>query len=172
MLSRKLIVAMMFILMLAVGSAQAGVFLSLQPFVGTETTEMFVNARISSVTGLTPQGLPIMASREVLSSVRTKDGQALLLGGLTRTEKVKQKSGMPFLSEIPGLGYLFGGETTIDRETNVVLSLDTTTTVGSASKMELPEKMATAVAQADGAHLAIPDNPFGFDQWLLDGEKQ
>ena len=151
----------------------AGSFLTIQPFVGLDSTEMFVSAVVRSVTGYTPQGTPMMAERSITTSVRTQDGERLVLAGLTRTEKVKQKAGIPILSEIPILGYLFGGETTVDRTTDVVVTLDTTTTVGAENKLELPEDVETVIAQASGdVPVEIPDNPFGFDQWLLDDNKR
>lgn len=151
---------------------QAGTFLDIQPFIGTKTTEMFVAATISSINGFTPAGAPIIASRSVASEVRTKDGQTLVLGGLHRLEKVKTKAGIPWLSEIPVLGYLFGSETTADRETTVLVTLNTVTSVGSASKMEIPKPMATVMTQVSGPEMSkTPKTSFGFDQWLLDPEK-
>jgi hypothetical protein len=54
----------------------------------------------------------------------------LVLAGLTRTENVKQKQGMPWLSDIPVLGYAFGGETTVNRVRNVLVTLDVATVAG------------------------------------------
>jgi type II secretory pathway component GspD/PulD (secretin) len=41
------------------------------------------------------------------TSVVVEDGQTLLIGGLIRTDKSKGYSGIPFLSQIPLIGYLF-----------------------------------------------------------------
>jgi len=156
----------------AADNSKAGVFLDILPFVGRETTEMFVNARIASVTGLTPKGEPILAERSITTDVRAKDGQTLVLGGLQRTEKVKQKAGAPWLSEIPVLGYIFGSENKIDRSATVLVTLNTVTSIGSASKMEMPKQEATVISQVTGPDMpGVPNNPFGFDQWLIDPEK-
>jgi type II secretory pathway component GspD/PulD (secretin) len=41
------------------------------------------------------------------TSVVVQDGQTLLIGGIIRTDKTKGYTGIPFLSDIPLLGYLF-----------------------------------------------------------------
>jgi general secretion pathway protein D len=41
------------------------------------------------------------------TSVVVEDGQTLLIGGIIRTDKSKGHTGIPFLSQIPLLGYLF-----------------------------------------------------------------
>lgn len=41
------------------------------------------------------------------TSIVVEDGQTLLIGGIIRTDKSKGYRGIPFLSEIPLLGYLF-----------------------------------------------------------------
>jgi general secretion pathway protein D len=39
------------------------------------------------------------------------DGQTLVMGGLMREKEEKGSSGVPFLSSLPGIGFLFGKET-------------------------------------------------------------
>jgi general secretion pathway protein D len=41
------------------------------------------------------------------TAVVVQDGQTLLIGGIIRTDKTKGYTGIPFLSDIPLLGYLF-----------------------------------------------------------------
>jgi general secretion pathway protein D len=41
------------------------------------------------------------------TSVVVQDAQSLLIAGIIRTDKIKENSGFPFLSQIPLLGYLF-----------------------------------------------------------------
>lgn len=56
------------------------------------------------------------------SSVVVEDGQTLLIGGIIRTDKSKGYSGMPFLSQIPLLGYLFRGTSeTFERNELVIM---------------------------------------------------
>ncbi len=107
-------------------AGMVGADLIITPDIGQQSTEMEISASIRSVTGSTPQGTPMIAVRSIDSRVRTKDGETLILAGLRRTERITQRAGVPWLSDIPYLGYLFGGDTDIDRTTDVVITLDTT----------------------------------------------
>jgi len=150
-------------------NVRAGVYMAILPSVGLESTEMFFAAEIADVSGYTPQGIPMVSERQLLTSVRVRDGETLAVSGLTRNEDVRQKSGMPWLSDITVLGYLFGGETTMNNKTDVVITLDCTTNV-KPGKKPISAAMTTVMAKAeqDGKTFDIPSNPFGFDQWLLD----
>ncbi len=56
------------------------------------------------------------------TSVVVEDGQTLLIGGIIRSDKSKGYTGIPFLSQIPLLGYLFRGSSdTFDRNELVIL---------------------------------------------------
>ena len=155
-----------------VTSGRVGTFLVVKPYVGLETTEMHLLAAISNVNGVSPQGVPIIAKRAVSTYVSVKDGETTVIGGLKRDENVKQSSGMPFLSSMPVIGYLFGGEMKTSRQNDVVITLNSTTTVGAGSKMAMSDSMRYVTQQATGeAPLEVPSNPFGYDQYLLDPAK-
>ena len=51
--------------------------------------------------------IPGFRTRRVDTVVEMRDGQSLVIGGLTNTEVQKQSSGIPLLSNIPVLGALF-----------------------------------------------------------------
>ena len=56
------------------------------------------------------------------TSVVVEDGQTLLIGGIIRTDKSKGHTGIPFLSQIPFLGYLFRSTAeTLERNELVIL---------------------------------------------------
>ncbi len=116
---------------------QVGLFLNILPFIGGGSTEMYVGASISNVIGKTPvpsadgdETQPIISESSVVSQVRVRDGERLVLAGLTRTENIKQKQGVPWLGDLPVLGYVFGGETSVNRVRNVLITLDVATMAG------------------------------------------
>lgn len=176
-----------------------GLSLVVLPVVGLESTEMFIRADSASLDGYTPTGEPIISQSQVKTTVRVRDGEKLVLAGLSRTEKVVQKSGMPWLGDLPLLGYLFSGETKVDRTKRILIVLETTISAGLVDpstdrplsleevarlksqnpfgdmkprSMPLPNDLELVRYQAEGAgELRPPYNPFGFDQWLLDPEK-
>lgn len=51
---------------------------------------------------------PTIQQRRVASSIAVQDGQTVALGGLIRDARSRNRGGIPLLSDIPGLGYLFG----------------------------------------------------------------
>ncbi len=52
-------------------------------------------------------GSPSFLKTTTKTAVVVEDGQSLLIGGIIRTDKSKGYTGIPFLSQIPLLGYLF-----------------------------------------------------------------
>lgn len=149
-------------------AGEVGLVMEINPVILMESMEVEVFAEVSSVTGYTPQGLPIINTSEVETKVRLRDGDIFLLGGLTRQEKIQSKQGMPFLSSIPVLGYLFGGENNISRETQIVIVIEVNSETGGESKLADPPEIQTIANQVTGEAVPeIPKNAFGFDMWLL-----
>jgi type II secretory pathway component GspD/PulD (secretin) len=74
-----------------------------------------------NVIGSTPiEGLgdiPEIATRELLTTVTVPNNQTIVLGGLITTNDTETVTGIPLLSDIPGLGRLFSTKTKgVDRE--------------------------------------------------------
>jgi general secretion pathway protein D len=79
---------------------------------------LHVDLDISSVTGHVNLGgidQPIIGQRKVSHDIRMPDGAVQLLGGLTKYQDTKTRTGVPGLASIPILGRLFSGES-VDRE--------------------------------------------------------
>jgi len=57
----------------------------------------------------------ILNKAEATTNVVVKDGETIVIGGLIREDTSKSRTGVPWLTKIPLLGYLFGN--TIDDET-------------------------------------------------------
>jgi len=67
-------------------------------------------------------GSPSFLKTTTKTAVVVQDGQSLLIGGIIRTDKSKGYTGIPFLSQIPLLGYLFRSTSeTVDRNELVIL---------------------------------------------------
>ena len=68
-----------------------------------------------SVGQLTPsaQGglVPSIDTRSIQTQVLVKDGQTVVLGGIYETERREIETKVPFLGDIPGVGYLFRSTT-------------------------------------------------------------
>lgn len=55
--------------------------------------------------------IPKVQTREATSTVTIRDKDAVLLGGFINSTTRRNKSGVPFLKDVPGLGYLFSSRT-------------------------------------------------------------
>ncbi len=70
--------------------------------------------------GSTP---PNVDTRVIESMVRLRDGQTIILGGQRQTENVVSSKGVPLLSSIPVLGWLFSSRTISKNETQMMIFL-------------------------------------------------
>jgi len=61
--------------------------------------------------------VPIIGTRELLTTVTVPNNQTIVLGGLITTNETESVNGIPILSDIPGLGRLFSTKTKgVDRD--------------------------------------------------------
>ena len=69
--------------------------------------------------------LPVATSsiRESDSVIRARDGDVVIIGGLMKSNTIDQTSKVPFLGDIPGLGYLFRNTTQYTEKTELVILL-------------------------------------------------
>lgn len=65
--------------------------------------------------------LPEISRRFVDSTVRVKDGETIVIGGLIKDDEIKTMSGIPILKDLPFLGGLFEYRHTIKNHSEVVL---------------------------------------------------
>ena len=64
---------------------------------------------------------PTIQQRKINSSIAVKNGETIVLGGLIREDSSKSLTGMPFLSDIPVLGSLFGTTTENSDKTELLI---------------------------------------------------
>jgi general secretion pathway protein D len=82
-----------------------------------------VQQEISAATNQIQFGAPVISTREASASLFVKDGQTVVLGGLTDTQEQKIRTGIPGLSSIPLIGGLFGSTKTSSTRTELFLFL-------------------------------------------------
>jgi type II secretory pathway component GspD/PulD (secretin) len=66
---------------------------------------------------------PNVDTRVIESMVRLRNGQTIVLGGQRQSENIVNRSGVPFLSRIPVLGWLFSSRTITKVETQMMIFL-------------------------------------------------
>jgi general secretion pathway protein D len=64
---------------------------------------------------------PVFTKRVAETSVVVGENETLVLGGLIEERKIRERAGIPFLSRIPILGYLFGTTTEAIRKTELLM---------------------------------------------------
>lgn len=83
---------------------------------------MNVHPVVSTLTGQV-QGLPQTASREADTTLRVRDGETIVIGGLIRDQEVKSVQEVPLLSRIPIIGELFRNRSNSRRRSEVLIFL-------------------------------------------------
>lgn len=67
--------------------------------------------------------LPEVSTRQATTTVRLKDGNAVIIGGLLSEDKTTTITKVPILGEIPGLGLLFQHRSTIANKKDLVIEV-------------------------------------------------
>lgn len=107
----------------SLGVATSGLFVQFTPVIGTVHAQVTFNMSVVNHTGYADNGLPVLGSRSINTEFKVpRDGTELTLGGLVRKRRVDSTNKMPWLGDLPVLGYLFGGESRIDQESMVMIS--------------------------------------------------
>ena len=66
---------------------------------------------------------PVISQNKATHDIRLRDGQVSLLAGLVQTQDSKTMSGIPILSSIPLLKYLFSNETVTKSQSELLIAL-------------------------------------------------
>jgi hypothetical protein len=96
-----------------------GVKMQLKPYVLPDgkrvKIDMLVeNSHISSTS--TSNQFPLITTSKIHNTVLLRDGQTVLLGGLTQKERSHEDAGVPWISKIPIIGWLFSGSSRAEQE--------------------------------------------------------
>jgi type II secretory pathway component GspD/PulD (secretin) len=82
-----------------------------------------VSSEQSVKTGASQDGVPVTDSRRTNTSLLLKDGQTVVIGGLRREEKTRQVNQVPFLGDLPLIGFLFKSTTLATTKSELVVLL-------------------------------------------------
>ncbi|WP_153075607.1 type III secretion system outer membrane ring subunit SctC [Paraburkholderia bonniea] len=81
-----------------------------------QAIQMSIDIQDGRVVQDTVDGLPTVVTSAVSTQAIVRDGESLLVGGYNTDEAAVTASGVPFLSKIPVLGYLFGGRQSTEKQ--------------------------------------------------------
>jgi type II secretion system protein D len=105
---------------------EVGIKLSITPTINSDgyiTTE--IKPEVSSVIGFTgpDNSLPIISTRQANTTVRIKNGNSAIIGGLLSEERTKSVTKVPLLGDIPGIGLLFQHHSSLISKKDLVIEI-------------------------------------------------
>lgn len=146
----------------AVEYKDAGIILTVTPRIGEKgTVALDVKQEVNDVGQNEPPPInsPRFTKREAETSVVLLNNQTLVLGGLIQTTRTYVKIGIPYLNQIPVLGYLFGS-TEVRLEKRELLLLITPRVVGSAADAaRVTEQMRNVTPELEQSFKQAPKGP-------------
>jgi type II secretory pathway component GspD/PulD (secretin) len=99
---------------------ESGIILNVTPYIDRFGRIMMdIHPEVSSVT--TPAGIPNLTTTEVNTRLLVEDGQTVFIGGLMKNDLNSSHQGVPFLEDIPFLGYLFAKEDNSSANTETIV---------------------------------------------------
>ncbi len=84
----------------------------------------------------TEESAPTFRTREIRSNLQVDDGQTIILGGLIERGDREERVGIPYLMDIPILGYMFG-RTSVRKEGTEILMILTPHVVDTRDETDL-----------------------------------
>ncbi|HET7584032.1 MAG TPA: secretin N-terminal domain-containing protein [Gemmatimonadaceae bacterium] len=101
-----------------------GTRLTVRPTISSDGyVTLDVSQEVNAATSETAFDAPVISTRELQTELLIKDGQTVVLGGLTDHQRDHTQGGVPILSSIPLLGGLFGHVTRQTSDTELLLFL-------------------------------------------------
>jgi len=139
----------------------AGVILTVTPRIGERgTVALDVKQEVNSVgPAVAPTNSPSFLKREAETSVVLLNNQTLVLGGLIQDTRTINQRGIPLLSSIPVIGYLFGFKENILAKSELIL-LITPRVVGTPlDAQKITDQMRSATPELNDALRRGPRPP-------------
>ncbi len=101
-----------------------GIILEVTPRVNASgLVQLDISQEVSDVVTTSTSGIdsPTIQQRKITSTIAVQSGQTVALGGLIKDKKNLTSSGIPWLSNIPILGFLFGSKSDVDERTELLI---------------------------------------------------
>ena len=154
-----------------------GFSLTMQPYIYNKATCLALEMSNTNLIGFRSTGMPLTSKTELKTEVQlANDGNVFYIGGLDKSAVVRSVSKVPFLGDIPFLGFLFSAENETLKKTQLAAVL---TVIPTSPTAALPEnykqaadKIGEKVKNFGVRTKYYEENDYGFDQLGLDPEKK
>ena len=115
-----------------------------------------VHQEVSSATDELAFGAPVISTREASTHLFVKDGETVVIGGLADRQVERTRSGIPFLSNLPFIGGLFGKTKNNDSQSELYLFLTPHIVASDDDAMQLRRSIESRLDAVGGKR---EDNP-------------
>ncbi len=151
-----------------------GFVMNLRPVTCEKSSTLDISMANTSLIGFQSTGAPRTSKSEMSTKVIVNNnGSQFVIGGIDKKSIVTSVDKLPWLGDIPGLGWLLGSESPTTKRSQLVAVLECTpvmpeTKVKASVKKEIDEMTEKIVSAGE----KFKSNEVGFDQYLLDGDKK
>ncbi len=135
-----------------------GIKLDITPWIsrgGQITTE--ISPEVSNSDGPNPKGYPNVSTRSLSTTVRVKDGETIILGGLIQNRESNAINKIPLLGDIPFIGFLFQYKTTQRIKSNLAIFITPTILASDSSSVSINDYLG----HRDSKDQALFEDQFG-----------
>ncbi len=142
--------------------------MTVTPYVGRDCTTLTVYVKNNSLTGWNSDGSPRISNNVINTKVMLSNkSNRFAIGGVTKTAVVRSVSGIPFLRQIPILGWIFGTESESTKKSQFIVVAECATKAIDAPLTEAATGTMSDVTNAT-KDAGEGFNKWGFDQYLID----
>lgn len=152
-------------------SNEFGFTMQLTPSITEKATILSVNVANSSLIGYTSTGAARIQQGTNLNSdfMISNEGTKLVIGGIEKRDVVSVSGGIPFLKDLPVIGWIFSTESESTKKSQLLVVAEV---IPVLPKDELPEGIRSDVSKIKGdLGDAGETNTFGYRQFLLDSDR-
>ena len=129
-----------------------GILLSVMPHInagGLVTMEISQEVSNAAKTVTSSIDSPTISKRMAQSTVTVQSGETMVLGGLISDTKSNSNSGLPFLSEVPLLGALFGVQNVKNDRTELVMLITPKLVANTQQAREITEEFRKRISRIE-----------------------
>jgi general secretion pathway protein D len=151
-----------------------GIMLSVTPHINAGgLITMEISQEVSNAVKTVTSGIdsPTISKRSAQSTVTVQAGETMVLGGLISDKKSNGNSGLPYLSEIPVLGALFGVQNLKDDRTELVMMITPKLVANSQQSREITDEFRKKVGSVM-LNRAKKEYPWARDEAVSEAEKR
>ena len=149
-------------------SDKFGFSIKLTPKINAKATTLGVKIENSSLIGYNSDGSARIQKGANIDTefMISNEGTKLVIGGLEKRSVMKVSGGVPFLKDLPGIGWLFSTETEATKRSQLLVVAEIVPEKQSGCYKSCVEKIQKELSKAGET------NTYGYRQYLLDSDRK